>query len=141
MEKEKNDKKNNEKYKENFLLLKDILIFDDTSKQKYIDIKDHSYYKALKNNDSNIYLDYVSKMKNQQMKDTGTWSGFIELYNNIKQNGIELKNNGSIRIKKIEKNRYCCFHGRHRMCMMKYLYNDNTVLTVKNNKVYNIMLM
>ena len=53
----------------------------------------------------------------------------------------ELKNNGSIRIKKIDDKKYCCFHGRHRMCMIKYLYNDNTVLTVKNNKVYNITHM
>lgn len=120
------------------VLLKDVLIFDDTSKQKYIDIKDHSYYKALRDNNSNIYSEYVNKMKHQKQKDTGSWSGFTELYKNIKKNGFELKNTGSIRIKKTEDNKYCCFHGRHRMCMMKHLYNDNTILTLKNNKVCSI---
>ena len=77
-------------------------------------------------------------MKHQKQKDTGSWSGFTELYKNIKKNGFELKNTGSIRIKKTEDNKYCCFHGRHRMCMMKHLYNDNTILTLKNNKVCSI---
>ena len=31
-------------------------------------------------------------MSHQKEKETGTWTGFIELYNNIKQNGFELKN-------------------------------------------------
>ena len=120
------------------VLLKNILIYDYLSQEKHINIKDHIYYKALKKNDPNIYLKYVNKMFRQKQKDTGTWSGFIDLYNNIKQNGINLENTGSIVIKKTEDDRYCCFHGRHRICMMKYLYSGNTVLTLKNNKVFSI---
>jgi hypothetical protein len=138
--KDKKDKKEKEKIYVN-VLLKDILIFDDNSKEKYIDIKDHSYYKALKENDSNIYLKYVNKMNHQKEKDTGTWSGFIELYNNIKKNGFELKNTGSIKLQTVANDKYCCFHGRHRICMMRHLYNDNTVLTLKNNKVCTITQM
>ena len=138
-DKDKEKEKEKEK-KENIyvnVLLKDVLIFDDNSKQKHIDIKDHSYYKALKDNEPNIYLKYVNKMSHQKEKETGTWTGFIELYNNIKQNGVELKNTGSIRLKKVG-DKYCCFHGRHRICMMKCLYSDNTLLTLKNNKVCSI---
>ena len=123
---------------ETTVLLKDVLIYDYFSEQKHIKIKDHSYYKALKKNDPNIYLNYVDKMLRQKQKDTGTWSGFINLYNKIKTNGINLQNTGSIVIKKNEDDRYCCFHGRHRICMMKYLYSGNTVLTLKNNKVFSI---
>lgn len=137
MDKETKETKEIEtKYKN--VLLKDILIYDYFSEQKYINIKDHSYYKALKKNDPNIYLTYVNKMVRQKQKDTGSWSGFIELYKNIKKHGLNLTNTGSIVIKKTEDDKYCCFHGRHRMCMMKYLYNDNTVLTLKNNRVFSI---
>jgi len=120
------------------VLLKDILIYDYFSEEKHINIKHHIYYKALKKNDPNIYLTYVNKMLRQKQKDTGTWSGFIELYKNIKKHGLNLENTGSIVIKKTENDKYCCFHGRHRICMMKYLYSGNTVLTLKNNKVFSI---
>jgi len=105
MEKEKEKNKEKKDIYKN-ILLKDILIFDDISKQKYIDIKDHSYYKAIKNNDSNIYLEYVNKMRHQKEKDTGTWTGFIELYKNIKTNGVKLQNTGSIRLKKVGNDKY-----------------------------------
>ena len=41
MDKEK-EKKEKEKY--NYISIKDVLVFDDMSKIKYIDIKEHIYY-------------------------------------------------------------------------------------------------
>jgi hypothetical protein len=138
MEKETIEPMETKEIIETNVLLKDVLIYDYLSEQKHVNIKDHVYYKALKKNDSKIYLKYVKKMCRQKQKDTGTWYGFIELYNNIKTHGINLENTGSIVIKKTEDDKYCCFHGRHRICMMKYLYSGNTVLTLKNNRVFNI---
>ena len=134
MDKEK-EKKRKEKY--NYISIKDVLVFDDMSKIKYIDIKEHIYYMSLEKQDPENYINYVNKMRHQLAKDTGTWDGFKQLYENIKKNGFDFKNNDSIMIKKIN-NYYCCLHGRHRICMMRHLYGDNVKITLKRNKIFNI---
>jgi hypothetical protein len=131
------DKDKDKRKKYNYISLKDVLIFDDMSNNKYIDITEHIYYISLEKQDQNIYIDYVNKMRHQQEKDTGTWGGFIQLYENIKNNGFDFKNNDSIMIKKIN-NKYCCLHGRHRICMMRHLYGKNVLITLKKNKIFNI---
>ena len=133
-----NDKgKEKEKEKYNYISLKDVLVFDDMSKIKYIDIKEHIYYMSLEKQDPENYINYVNKMRRQREKDTGTWDGFKQLYENIKKNGFDFKNNDSIMIKKIN-NKYCCLHGRHRICMMRHLYGKNVLITLKGNKIFNI---
>lgn len=129
--------KENKKYI--FISLKDVLVFDDMSKTKYIDIKEHVYYMSLEKQDPKIYISYVNKMRRQREKVTGTWDGFTQLYENIKKNGFDFKNNESIIIQKINKD-YCCLHGRHRICMMRHLYGDNVKITLKRNKIFNIEL-
>jgi hypothetical protein len=138
MEKDTNTNKdkeiniNNKKYK--YISLKDVFVVDDRSKKKYIDIREHSYYISLEKQDSIMYSNYVNQKRRQREKDTGTWSGFKQLYDNIKKNGFEFKNHEAIILKKID-DKYCCLHGRHRICMMKQLYGDNVILTLKNNKI------
>jgi hypothetical protein len=134
MEKDTNTNKdiNNKKY--NYVSLKDVFVVDDKSKITYIDIREHSYYISLEKQDPIIYSNYVNQKRRQREKDTGTWSGFKKLYENIKKNGFEFKNHESIILKKID-DKYCCLHGRHRICMMKQLYGDNVILTLKNNKI------
>jgi hypothetical protein len=133
--KKESKKESNEK-KKTVIQLKDILVF---SEQKYIDIKEHFYYLALESQDESIYLNYVNKLHHQQKKETGTWDGFISLYENIKNQGFDFKNNDSIIVKNVN-NQYCCLHGRHRICMMRHLYGDNALVTLKNDKVYKIKL-
>jgi uncharacterized protein (UPF0335 family) len=135
MNKDKEKEKEKEKY--NYISLKDVLIFVDMLNNKYIGIKEHIYYISLEKQDSEIYTNYVNKLERQKTKNTGTWSGFKQLYENIKNNGFDFKNNDSIIIKKINNN-YFCLHGRHRICMMRHLYGDNVKITLKGNKICNI---
>jgi hypothetical protein len=134
-DKEKEKEKEKEKY--NYISLKEVLVFDDMSNNKYINIKEHVYYISLKKQDSKTYINFVNNMRRQREKITGTWDGFNQLYENIKKNGFDFKNNDSIIIKKIN-NDYCCLHGRHRICMMRHLYGDNVKITLKGNKIFNI---
>lgn len=119
--------------------LKDILVFSEKTEQKYIDIKEHFYYLSLENQDENIYLNYVNQLHHQKKKETGTWDGFTTLYESIKNQGFDFKNNNSIIIKEIN-NKYCCLHGRHRICMMRHLYGENAIVTLKNDKVCKIKI-
>jgi hypothetical protein len=132
----KNKKDSKKEFKKTVIKLKDILVF---SEQKYIDIKEHFYYLALETQDESIYLNYVNQLHHQRKKETGTWGGFTSLYDSIKSQGFDFKNNDSIIVKNVN-NQYCCLHGRHRICMMRHLYGENALVTLKNNKVYKIEL-
>lgn len=134
--KNNDSKKEFKERKKTVIQLKDILVF---SEQKYIDIKEHFYYLALENQDESIYLNYVNQLHHQRKKETGTWGGFTSLYDSIKSQGFDFKNNDSIIVKNVN-NQYCCLHGRHRICMMRHLYGENALVTLKNNKVYKIEL-
>ena len=119
--------------------LKDVMVFSEKTMQRYINIKEHFYYLSLKKQDESIYLNYVNQLHHQRKKETGTWDGFKSLYDNIKKHGFDFKNNDSIIIKEIN-NKYCCLHGRHRICMMRHLYGGKALITLKNNKVCKIEL-
>jgi hypothetical protein len=116
--------------------LKDVMVFSEKNMQK---IKEHFYYLSLKKQDESIYLNYVNQLQHQKKKETGTWEGFKSLYDNIKKDGFDFKNNDSIIIKEVN-NKYCCLHGRHRICMMRHLYGGKALITLKNNKVCKIEL-
>jgi hypothetical protein len=128
-----------ESNKKTRIQLKDIWVFSEKTEQKYIDIKEHFYYLSLENHDENIYLNYVNQLHHQKKKETGTWDGFISLYESIKNQGFDFKNNNSIIIKQVN-NHYCCLHGRHRICMMRHLYGENAIVTLKNDKVCKIKI-
>jgi hypothetical protein len=135
----KDSKKEFKERKKTVIKLKDILVFSERTEEKYIDIKEHFYYLALENQDESIYLNYVNQLHHQRKKETGTWGGFTSLYDSIKSQGFDFKNNDSIIVKNVN-NQYCCLHGRHRICMMRHLYGENALVTLKNNKVYKIEL-
>ena len=137
--KKKNEFKEEKSNKKTRIQLKDILVFSEKTEEKYIDIKEHFYYLSLENHDENIYLNYVNQLHHQKKKETGTWDGFISLYDSIKKQGFDFKNNNSIIIKQIN-NQYCCLHGRHRICMMRHLYGENATVTLKNDKVCKIKI-
>ena len=137
--KKKNEFKEEKSNKKTRIQLKDIWVFSEKTEEKYIDIKEHFYYLSLENHDENIYLNYVNQLHHQKKKETGTWDGFISLYDSIKKQGFDFKNNNSIIIKQIN-NQYCCLHGRHRICMMRHLYGENATVTLKNDKVCKIKI-
>ena len=137
--KKKNEFKEEKSNKKTRIQIKDIWVFSEKTEEKYIDIKEHFYYLSLENHDEIIYLNYVNQLHHQKKKETGTWDGFISLYDSIKKQGFDFKNNNSIIIKQIN-NQYCCLHGRHRICMMRHLYGENATVTLKNDKVCKIKI-
>ena len=118
--------------------LKNIFIYENFIQYKNIKIETHVYYVSLFIRNSQLYNSYVNITERQKNKPTGTFAGFIELLENIKKNGFDFLNNDKIVIKKIN-NQYSCLHGRHRMCIMKYLYGENATLIIKKNKVIGII--
>ena len=90
------------------------------------------------NNSKDIYLEYIKKCYVQYKKKSGSWEGFLELYENIKKNGFD-KNKQSISIKLVEK-KWVCIHGRHRMCMLRYIYGHRLRLRFKKNYLVEISI-
>ncbi len=129
------------KEKKNIFLIniKDIFVLDNKNKNTNIKLTSHPYYKSLKNNDKNIYSDYIIKRQYQFIKETGTWEGFLALYKKIKKDGFDFKNNDSIVIEKIN-DKLICSHGRHRICMMRKIYGENINIELKNNRVYKLVI-
>ena len=122
--------------------LKDIKVKNNSGKN-FVDIKNHDYYKALKYNSKHIYLQSVKKSYVQLQKKTADWNEFLKLLDDIKKNGFNVfKDSVIIKNKYIpedNENLYICLHGRHRICMIRYLYGKKCkVLVNENDKVIKV---
>ena len=102
---------------------------------KYIKIKKHPYYLALKYHSKELYLRYIKTSFVQSKKKTGNWQGFLELLDKIKSKGFNNKKDSIV----IDGD-LICKHGRHRICMFMYLYGGNTLLKIKNNRLEKVYI-
>jgi hypothetical protein len=112
-------------------------------KKKLITIKQHPYYKALKNNNPEIYEKEMKSNKTQSCKITGTWLGFLQLKDIIIKNGIRSVCNEEIiyiRKNKDDITNYYCKHGRHRLCILYFIYGETINFKIKNNKCIGIKI-
>ena len=117
--------------------ISDIYVKGNGHNHKVLKITDHPYYTALKINDPYIYENYVSLSLHQKNKKSGTWKGFLHLFNKIKKYGY---NPYKSKIHIVNKeNKIICTHGKHRMIILFYLYN-NAIIKVKQTFVSNIIL-
>ena len=132
--------------------ISDVYIRDNGNKN-IISIKDHPYYLSLKYNNKEIYNMYIKRHYVQSIKITGNWSGFIDLYKSIKKYGFN-KNKESIVITNINQtatisvyknkknistsinticiNKFICLHGRHRICILRYIYGHHLKLVIND---------
>ncbi len=117
----------NKPHKYNFVQLKDILI---QCEQKLIKIDKHPYYQALVENDRSKYESNVNWF--QKMKSSGDWDGFIDLHNEIKNNGIR-KTIKDDPIQVYKEKEWTCRHGRHRLCILLYLHGENLYIKINKN--------
>jgi hypothetical protein len=110
-------------------------------KGQYIRIKYHPYYIALMNNSKNQYEQCIANSEQaQQLKPTATWEGIQDLINIIKIDGFNLYKDSFDLFKKHNKKSLYSRHGRHRLCILLYLYGYNLSFKVKNNKnIYSIL--
>ena len=103
-------------------------------KNEFIKIKDHPYYQALKNNDPKIYENTIKLSKTQSSKNTGSWMGFLNLKDVILEHGIHyVCQEELIQIKKLDDINFYCHHGRHRLCILYFLYYTTIKLKIENN--------
>ena len=104
-------------------------------KDEFIKIKKHPYYIALKNNSKELYEDFIAESNGKQRsKPTGTWEGIQSLLTIIKKNGFDIYN-GSFHLLKLN-NQIYGRHGRHRLCILLYLYGNKLKLKLKKRKNY-----
>ncbi len=97
-----------------------------------IKVKDHPYYLALKKESENLYDKTIERDMYQRSKESGTWKGLKKLVLSIKNNGFLLKKApivfkwGDMLI---------CHHGRHRLCILRYLYRSHLKLKIDKHGV------
>lgn len=131
--KDKKDKKGKKDKKSGkdvlYLRLGDLLIRESSNKYP---VSHHNYYKALVLGDSDLYEEQAAKSEHQRNKPSSSWENFVELGKNIKKNGYKP---GSHPLKiKIKENNWYFTHGRHRACLLLYLYGPNVTLVVEQHK-------
>ena len=111
--------------------IKKIYVKDNGS-SKLFKIKDHPYYLSLANNNRTLYENFIKNNHLQLQKTSGTWDGYLNLYEQLKTN-FDM-NDSDIKIRKINNN-YVCYHGRHRICILDHIHGDNTKLKIKHGKL------
>jgi hypothetical protein len=100
----------------------------------YISILQHPYYIALINNDKELYKNSISVSQRQSSKPSAKWSYLMSLKNNIQINGYD-KFADPVILKKID-GKWCCTHGRHRMCILLSLYGPKLKLVCKIDETH-----
>ena len=106
-----------------------------------IKIKKHPYYLALKTNNKQLYEDEVNSSWIQWLKSSGDWNGFLKLKKIVEKRGVETTlENDPIFINLIEDDKYYCHHGRHRLCILRYLYGKNLQIKIRDNYLIKVKL-
>jgi hypothetical protein len=104
-------------------------------KSKFIKIKKHPYYIALKTKNKELYENFIFNLNNRQIKKpSGNWEGLQSLLTSIKKDGFDIYN-GSFRLVSNNDKIYSR-HGRHRLCILLYLYGSKLKLKLRKHKDY-----
>ena len=106
-------------------------------KGRYVPISNHPYYTSLNEWNPRIYGEYIRKSAYQSSKPSGSWEGFVALTWNLHRTGLALSENDNIQVTKTKEG-WKCRHGKHRMCIIMFLYGPSARLQVKNGIVVGI---
>jgi hypothetical protein len=106
-------------------------------KERLVPIDKHPYFRALNENNGDIYTEYVSKSKYQSGKESGSWTGFSMLYENIKRSGFDFVSYHPLVVKRIG-DKWVSVGGKHRMCMIRQIYGPNAQIEVVDHKIVNV---
>ena len=102
-------------------------------KHDKIKIKEHPYYLSLLNNNYSLYEKSISYQgRHQKGKNTSKFEGMLELVEKIEKNGFNL-NLSPIKIES-----KTAHHGRHRICILMYLYGKNLEIKIRHGKIVKI---
>jgi len=101
-----------------------------------INVDQHPYYLSLKYNDKHLYRDFVKQSNRQNKKKSALWSEYNNLKDIIYNKGFIYNVDHPVIIK-YKKGKWYASHGRHRSCILRYLYGENCILVLtklKDNK-------
>ncbi len=93
-------------------------------------LEKHPYYLALHHNDEKIYTRCVNQKINQKIKESASWDGFLHLVEVIDKEGFIFNSKDPL-ILKYKHNHWMASHGRHRLCILRYIYGENCELQIK----------
>jgi hypothetical protein len=94
--------------------------------------ENHPYYISLNMNDPKIYRKAVEFSRKQLSKPTANWDKYLRLKDIIKENGFIMGDDPIILKKKSGK--WVCYHGRHRISILLYLYGPSMKLRIKKHE-------
>ena len=110
---------------------------NDPNYVKYCKIKDNPYYLSLKSDDEEIYNNYVNTLpSSHRNRPTGTLKGLKDLIKKIKHEGFRYGDRSIVIVKK--HNKYFCKRGRHRLCVLLFLYDKDTYIEIKHRTIIKI---
>ena len=101
----------------------------------YVKIKQHPYFLALKHNSSRRYNKYMKCSEYQHNKESGTWKVFYNIYIDVKYNGFDFANPDYIKVKYMKDDRIKIIHGRHRCCILYFIYGSKLKFVVDDTGV------
>ena len=106
------------------------------SRNNRLTIQEHPYYQALQHKNRKLYESFVDQSVHQKAKHTASWEGFITLGKTIKKHGFICDAQDPIIIK-FKHNQWYVSHGRHRACILLYLYGQRLIFSlsmIKKNR-------
>jgi hypothetical protein len=104
-------------------------------------IRKHPYYISLKKNKPTIFNNFMKNYNSyQRTKKTGNWYGFKKLVKSIDKKGFIYNRDNPIIISK-KHDKWIITHGRHRACVLYFLYGAEAVFHTKKieKNRYNII--
>jgi hypothetical protein len=117
--------------------ISDVRIRMDGAKE----ISGHPYYLALLESDRSIYDNYVKSKISQRYKKSASWNSYIDLVNSIMFDGFKYNPRDPLILKKKQNGLYLGCHGRHRLCILYYVYQGKCRLELRavDRKQYEIV--
>lgn len=110
-----------------YLKMNDVSVKIDHEVQN---IMQHPYYLALRYRDENVYRKMIKSQKHQRNKRSATWQGYNDLVYLLDRDGFRFNAKDPIIIKK-RNTKWIVAHGRHRMCIFRFLYGKYAILTIQ----------
>ena len=102
-----------------------------------IPIQCHPYYAALSEWNPTIYNEYIRHSSYQSSKPSGSWDGYVDLALAIYTRGLTFSEVDNIQIVK-SKAGWVCRHGKHRVCIMRFIYGPHAILKIEDGMVVGV---
>ncbi len=104
----------------------------------YVPIHKHPYYVALDEWNPAVYREYIEHSTYQSSKPSGSWRGFVALARALYVHGLALATDDRIQVVRTRTGDWHCRHGKHRACILRFLYGPDATLRVERGVVVGV---